>query len=30
MEFLIVRNTKQVLYLYGITFSTEAEAWPGV
>jgi hypothetical protein len=29
-EFLIVLNTKQILYLYGTTFSTEAEEWPGV
>jgi hypothetical protein len=29
-EFLIVLYTTQLLYLYGTTLSTEAEAWPGV
>jgi hypothetical protein len=29
-EFLIVLDTKQILYLYGTTLSTDAEEWPGV
>jgi hypothetical protein len=29
-KFLTYLYTKQVLYLYGTTLSTEVEAWPGV